>query len=143
MKLVAKKHGLSLAELKKLAEGKSCPKYGTKELLHIRKVRGGKLVVFNISEKYRGEKISDQSEFKFNEYRPHDDRRLNITLQCLDLSMDINDVVEICTLLHGQSSREVFGRYFQWGLTQRRKQDKAEGKKLKLFYTKRLPLVVQ
>lgn len=47
--------------------------------------------------------------------RPHDDRRLNITLQCLDLSMDINDVVEICTLLHGESSREVFGRYFQWG----------------------------
>lgn len=58
MKEVAKKHGISLVELKKLAEGKSCPKYGTKEMLHIRKVRGGKLVVFNISEKHRGEKIS-------------------------------------------------------------------------------------
>lgn len=59
MKEVAKKHGISLAELKKLAVGKACPKYGTKELLHIRKVRGGKLVVFNISEKHRGEKISE------------------------------------------------------------------------------------
>jgi hypothetical protein len=58
MKEVAKKHEITLAELKKLAEGKSCPKYGTKELLHVRKVRGNKLVVFNISEKYRGEKIS-------------------------------------------------------------------------------------
>lgn len=54
----AKKFGITLAELKKLAEGKKCPKYGTKELLHVRKVRGGKLVVFNISEKHRGEKIS-------------------------------------------------------------------------------------
>jgi hypothetical protein len=58
MKEVAKKHGITLVELKKLAEGKSCPKYGVKELLHVRKVRGDKLVVFNISEKYRGEKIS-------------------------------------------------------------------------------------
>ena len=58
MKEVAKKHEITLAELKKLAEGKSCPRYGTKELLHVRKVRGDKLVVFNISEKYRGEKIS-------------------------------------------------------------------------------------
>lgn len=54
----AKKFGLSIKELNQLYEGKSCPKYGTKELLHIRKVRGGKLVVFNISEKHRGEKIS-------------------------------------------------------------------------------------
>ena len=58
MKEVAKKHGITLAELKKLADGKKCPVYGTKELLHVRKVRGGKLVVFNISEKHRGEKIS-------------------------------------------------------------------------------------
>lgn len=58
MKEVAQKHGISLAELKKLAEGKKCPKYGIKELLHVRKVRGGKLVVFNISERHRGEKIS-------------------------------------------------------------------------------------
>ena len=42
-----------------LGVGKSCPKYGTTELLHARKVRGGKIVVFNISEKYRGEKISE------------------------------------------------------------------------------------
>lgn len=75
----------------------------------------------------------DKSEFRFHEYRPHDDRRLNITLQCLDLSMDINDVIEICTLLHGQSSREVFNRYFQWGLTQRRKQKAKHGKKLVIF----------
>ena len=58
MKEQAKKNNLSLVELKKLYEGKSCPKYGTKELLHCRKVKGGKLVVFNISENHRGEKIS-------------------------------------------------------------------------------------
>lgn len=54
----AKKLGLSLDELKKLSVGKTCPKYGNNELLHARKVRGGKIVVFNISEKFRGEKIS-------------------------------------------------------------------------------------
>lgn len=54
----AKRLGLSVDELKSLGAGKSCPKYGTAELLHARRVRGGKLVVFNISEKYRGEKIS-------------------------------------------------------------------------------------
>ncbi len=59
MNEIAKKHGISTSELRKLAEGKKCPKYGIKELLHIRKVRGGKLVVFNISDKYRGEKISE------------------------------------------------------------------------------------
>ncbi len=59
MNEIAKKHGITTTELKKLAEGKKCPKYGVKELLHIRKVRGGKLVVFNISDKYRGEKISE------------------------------------------------------------------------------------
>lgn len=58
MKAAATKHGVTLSELKKLAEGKECPKYGTKEMLHIRRVRGNKLTVFNISEKYRGEKIS-------------------------------------------------------------------------------------
>lgn len=58
MKEQAKKNNLSLSELRKMYEGKSCPKYGTKELLHMRKVKGGKLVVFNISEKHRGEKIS-------------------------------------------------------------------------------------
>lgn len=50
---------ISITELKELSQGKSCPKYGTSELLHARKVRGGKIVVFNISEKYRGEKISE------------------------------------------------------------------------------------
>lgn len=55
----AKRLGLSLSDLKNLASGKSCPKYGTAELLHARKVRGGKIVVFNISERYRGEKISE------------------------------------------------------------------------------------
>lgn len=55
---IAKKHGITKAELSKMSLGKKCPKYGMKEPLHIRKVRGGKLVVFNISEKYRSEKIS-------------------------------------------------------------------------------------
>ena len=54
----AKRHNLSVSELNKMYEGKKCPKYGIKELLHMRKVKGGKLVVFNISEKHRGEKIS-------------------------------------------------------------------------------------
>lgn len=51
--------GISVTELKSLSAGKSCPKYGTAEILHARRVRGGKIVVFNISEKYRGEKISE------------------------------------------------------------------------------------
>ena len=55
----AKRLGLSVTDLKSLGVGKSCPKYGTAELLHARRVRGGKIVVFNISEKYRGEKISE------------------------------------------------------------------------------------
>lgn len=55
----ANRLGLSVADLKALGVGKSCPKYGTAELLHARKVRGGKIVVFNISERYRGEKISE------------------------------------------------------------------------------------
>lgn len=55
----AKRLGLSVTDLKTLGVGKSCPKYGNAELLHARKVRGGKIVVFNISEKYRGEKISE------------------------------------------------------------------------------------
>ncbi len=63
----AKKLGLSLDELKALYNGKSCAKYGTKELLHARKVRGGKIVVFNISEKFRGEKISEGRKKKSNQ----------------------------------------------------------------------------
>ena len=78
---------------------------------------------------------TDKTKFKFAEYNPHDDRRLNITLQCLDLGMNVNDVVEICCFLHGQSSRDVFNRYFQWGQTQRRKQKRKEGVKLKVFGT--------
>lgn len=55
----AKRLGLSVADLKALNVGKKCPKYGTNELLHARRVRGGKTVVFNISERYRSEKISE------------------------------------------------------------------------------------
>jgi hypothetical protein len=55
----AQKLGISIVELVELGKGKSCPKYGTTELLHARRVRGGKIIVFNISEKYRGEKISE------------------------------------------------------------------------------------
>ncbi len=50
---------IDLKILTDLYHGKACPKYGLSEPLHVRKVRGGKLVVFNISEKYRGEKISE------------------------------------------------------------------------------------
>jgi hypothetical protein len=55
----AKSLNIDFQTLKELYEGKACPKYGTDEILHVRKVRGGKLVVFNISEKHRGEKISE------------------------------------------------------------------------------------
>lgn len=55
----AKKMKIETDVLKALYEGKSCPKYGTNEPLHVRRVRSGKLTVFNISEKYRAEKISD------------------------------------------------------------------------------------
>lgn len=75
----------------------------------------------------------DLSGFKFHEYRPHDDRRLNITLQCLDLSLSIQDCVEAVCMFHGQSSRDVFNRYFQWGKTQRRKQKREKGTKLKII----------
>jgi hypothetical protein len=76
---------------------------------------------------------SDDSPFKFHLYKPHDDRRMNITLQSLDLSIEVNDVVELCCLLHGQSSREVFSRYFQWGLTQKRKQNRKSGRALEIL----------
>jgi len=75
----------------------------------------------------------DPTDFKFHRYRPHDDRRLNITLQCLDLSNDITDVIETVCTLHGQSSRDVFNRYFQWGLTQRRKVKRKLGSKLRVI----------
>ena len=54
----AQKLGISVEELKKLYVGKTCPKYGNKEILHVRKNRKGILMAFNISEKFRGEKIS-------------------------------------------------------------------------------------
>ncbi len=54
----AKKLGISVDELKKLGQGKSCPKYGNTELLHTRKNRAGVIMVFNISDRLRGEKIS-------------------------------------------------------------------------------------
>ena len=59
IELQAKKLNIDVQKLTELYQGKSCPKYGTSEPLHARKVRGGKIVVFNISEKYRGEKISE------------------------------------------------------------------------------------
>lgn len=68
MKDQAKKHDITLVELKKLYEGKKCPKYANAEILHCRKVKGGKLVVFNISDKLRSEKISiGRKKLKSNE----------------------------------------------------------------------------
>lgn len=60
----------------------------------------------------------DSSPYNFHLYRPHDDRRLNITLQLFDLR--IPNAIEVSCMLHGQSSRAIFDRYFQWGLVQRR-----------------------
>ena len=73
------------------------------------------------------------SKFNFHLYRPHDDRRLNITLQRLDFSNDITDVIETVCTLHEHSSRDVFNRYFQWGLTQRRKVSRKKGSKLRVI----------
>lgn len=53
----AEKYGVTLAELEQLAQGKECSTYPG-ETLHVRRVRGGKLVVFNVSERARGEAIS-------------------------------------------------------------------------------------
>jgi hypothetical protein len=53
----ADKFGISLSELKTLAEGKDCSVYPG-ETLHVRRTKGGKVTVFNTSEKARGEKIS-------------------------------------------------------------------------------------
>lgn len=75
----------------------------------------------------------DPSSFRFHLYRPHDDRRLNITLQCLDFSNDITDVIETVCILHGQSSRDVFNKYFQWGQTQRRMVKRKSGGKLRVI----------
>lgn len=55
----ANRLGISIDELKKLGVNKSCPKYGTKEILHARRVKGGQIIVFNISDRFRGEKISE------------------------------------------------------------------------------------
>lgn len=60
----ANKLNISVKELKNMYAGKSCPKYGSAEILHVRKVRGGKTIVFNISEKFRGEKISATKKLK-------------------------------------------------------------------------------
>lgn len=76
----------------------------------------------------------DHSPYKFHEYRSHDYRRLNITLSALDLDMD--DRVEICCMTHGHSDRTIFLRYFQWGLVQRRDQNKKSGSGLKIFKVK-------
>lgn len=53
----ADKFGLTLAELQDLAKDKECETYPG-EVLHVRRTRGGKVAVFNTSEKARGEKIS-------------------------------------------------------------------------------------
>ena len=89
------------------------------------------------SLKIRNQLAVNNTKFKFDQYRPHDDRRLNITLQCLDLCTEINDVVEICCQLHGQSSREVFAKYFQWGQMQRRIKKKEQLGKLTIIALKK------
>lgn len=73
----------------------------------------------------------DYSKFSFHKYKLHDDRRLNITLQLFDLK--VPNSIDMCCMLHGQSSREVFNRYFQWGLVQKRKQRQKIGLTLKAF----------
>ena len=77
---------------------------------------------------------TDNSEFRFSEYRSHDDRRLNITLQCLDLNLP--DRIDICCQTHGHSNRETFAKYFQWGLMQKRKKSRNSSTRLKAFKIK-------
>jgi len=55
--------GISLEELNKLAEGKSC-KEGGSGRLHVRRTRGGNVTVFNISESARSAKISATKQAK-------------------------------------------------------------------------------
>lgn len=81
--------------------------------------------------KLKKEMPVDPSKFNFHLYNPHDDRRLNITLQMMDLTVD--NAVELCCMFHGQSSREVFLKYFQWGVLQRRSKCRVEGSKLTVF----------
>ena len=55
----------------------------------------------------------------------------------LDLEMD--DRVEVCCMTHGQKSRNVFFKYYQWALLQRgiQKSVNAEGVPLEIFEIKR------
>jgi integrase len=76
----------------------------------------------------------DPSPNKFHEYTNHDYRRLNITLQTMDL--DIEGRIDVCCLTHAHSSREAFKKYFQWGLLQRRNQKRDSSVKLKVFKLK-------
>ncbi len=76
----------------------------------------------------------DPSPNKFHEYTNHDYRRLNITLQTMDL--DIDGRIDVCCLTHAHSSREAFKKYFQWGLLQRRNQKRDSSVKLKVFKIK-------
>jgi integrase len=73
----------------------------------------------------------DYSSYNFHKYKLHDDRRLNITLQLFDLK--VANSIDMCCMLHGQSSRDVFSRYFQWGLVQKRKKKQKKGFDLKIF----------
>lgn len=73
----------------------------------------------------------DNSSFKFHQYKLHGDRRLNITLQLFDLKVSNSN--DMCCMLHGQSSRQVLNRYFQWGLIQMRRQKQKLGVTLKVF----------
>jgi hypothetical protein len=86
--------------------------------------------------KFRREMPVALSSFKFSEYRDHDYRRLNITLQALDLN--IEERIDICCEFHGQENRETFKRYFQWGLVQRRNQGRDPKAKITLFKTKNI-----
>lgn len=73
----------------------------------------------------------EYSKFNFHLYKLHDDRRLNITLQLFDLM--VPNSIDMCCMLHGQSSRDVFNRFFLWGLVQKRKQRQKIGLSLKAF----------
>ena len=100
----------------------------------IQMIKGGEhLENLSKDEVYRIKKQMpvDYSKFNFHKYKLHDDRRLNITLQLFDLK--VPNSIDMCCMLHGQSSREVFNRYFRWGLVQKRKQKQKTGLNLKAF----------
>lgn len=71
-----------------------------------------------------------ENEFKFHEYRFHDWRRVNITLQTLDIKLP--DQIQLVCKSHGHSNVSTYSKYYQWALTQLRLK-KSKKRKIEVF----------